>query len=300
MITENTPYSIAAGESIGSKALQFWQLMKFRLTSLVVFSGCFGYFLAVKEGFSWGHQAAFVAGSYLVTAAANTINQILEKDLDKLMARTLNRPLPTGRLSVREAVIFTLVTVSAGSVILFVWISPLVAGLSLFSLILYAFVYTPMKQVSPISVLIGAFPGAMPPLIGWAAMHGSISIEAWIIFGIQFIWQFPHFWAIAWLGDEDYRKAGFKMLPSSGGKDFMTAFQMTTYTLFLIPLGLLPAKVGITGMVSAMVAVACAALFLYQSYLLMKNGTRKDALGVMFGSFIYLPVVQLAYLFDKI
>jgi protoheme IX farnesyltransferase len=165
---------------------------------------------------------------------------------------------------------------------------------------LYSFVYTPLKRVGPIAVLVGAIPGALPPLLGWTAATGFISHEAMIIFGIQFIWQFPHFWAIAWVADEDYKKAGFKLLPSGGEKDLNTAIQIMIYTLFLIPMGLLPATFGITGINSAIAVTICGVLFLAQTFSLMKSGDRKSALKIMFGSFIYLPVVQIAYLLDKI
>ena len=165
---------------------------------------------------------------------------------------------------------------------------------------MYSFVYTPLKRVGPIAVFVGAIPGALPPLIGWVAATGSISIEALIIFGIQFIWPFPHFWAIAWVADEDYKKAGFKLLPFAGEKDLRTAINIMIYTLFLLPLGLLPAYVGITGINSAFVVTICGVLFLSQTFSLMKDYSRKSALKIMFGSFIYLPVVQISFLLDKL
>jgi protoheme IX farnesyltransferase len=167
-------------------------------------------------------------------------------------------------------------------------------------MLLYSFVYTPLKRVGPIAVFVGAIPGALPPLLGWIAATGSISHEALIIFGIQFIWQFPHFWAIAWVSDDDYKKAGFKLLPSGGGKDLNTAIQIMIYTMFLIPLGLLPAKFGITGIDSAIIVTICGIAFFAQTFSLMKTGSRKSALRIMFGSFLYLPIVQIAYLMDKI
>ena len=281
------------------KAKLLFQLVKFRLSAVVVFSGCFGYLLAQEGPTDWVKLVSLIIGSFLVTSGANTINQIIEKDLDSLMKRTKKRPLPTGKLSVQEASIFTLIVTTIGSIILMLNVNAFTAGLTLISLILYGFVYTPLKRVSPISVFVGAFPGAMPPLIGWVAYTGTLTVEAFIIFGIQFIWQFPHFWSIAWLGDEDYKKAGFKMLPN-GNKDFNTAFRMMTYTLFLIPMGVLPAQYGITGLTSALIAVICGALFLVQTFSLMRTGSRKSALRMMFGSFFYLPIVQIAYLLDKV
>jgi protoheme IX farnesyltransferase len=267
---------------------------------LVVFSGAFGFALATPNELSidtW-RLLWLCIGSFLITGSANIINQIIEKEYDKLMKRTAIRPLATGALSVQEATIFTIILGIVGTVLLAYFVNPISAALSVFSLVLYAFVYTPMKRVSPFCVLIGAFPGALPPLIGWAAMRGYIGIEALVIFGIQFIWQFPHFWAIAWVAHEDYTNAGFKMLP--GEKNVNTAFQIMIYTLFLIPLGLLPAQFGIAGTTSAIIATCFGILFLAQTFYLMKTGTNKAALMMMFGSFIYLPVVQIAYLVDKL
>lgn len=300
MITSGTPYQTVATLNLAEKAKQLYVLLKFRLTSMVVFSGAFGYLLADQGELDVVKFSSLLLGSFMITGAANIINQIAEKDLDALMKRTEGRPLPTGKISVLEAVIFTLVLVTLGTVVMIVNVNPLAAWLSLLSLILYGFIYTPMKLKSPISVFIGAFPGAMPPLIGWAASAGEITMGALLIFGVQFIWQFPHFWAVAWLGDEDYRKAGMKMLPSPHGPNFQTAMQMTIYSLFLIPMGILPATFGLTGVTSAVLAVVFGLGFLAQSVALVKSGTRKGALRVLFASFIYLPAVQLAYLFDKV
>ncbi len=155
-----------------------------------------------------------------------------------------------------------------------------------------------MKRVGPFAVLVGAFPGGLPPLLGWVAFSGSVGYEAMVIFGIQFIWQFPHFWAIAWIADRDYKKAGFKLLPFGGKKDLNTAIHIMIYTLFLLPLGLLPAKTGITGINSALIATLCGVLFLSQTFLLMKDGSRKSALKIMYSSFLYLPIVQISFLLD--
>ena len=282
-----------------AKAKAFWELLKFRLSLLVSFSCTFGYVLASQK-INWGVLVMLFVGGFLVSGASVVINQIIEKDLDKLMSRTRHRPLPTDRLTVNEAITFCVLCLAAGVMILLVFTNLLTTVLSLVSMILYSFVYTPLKRVGPIAVLVGAIPGALPPLLGWTAATGFISHEAMIIFGIQFIWQFPHFWAIAWVADEDYRKAGFKLLPSGGQKDLNTAIQIMIYTLFLIPLGLLPATFGITGINSAIAVTICGVLFLAQTFSLMKSGDRKSALKIMFGSFIYLPVVQIAYLLDKV
>ncbi len=229
-----------------------------------------------------------------------TINQISEREFDSVMNRTKNRPVPSGRISTNEASWFCIVTGLVGVLLLIVTTNTLTVGLSILSLVLYAFVYTPLKRVGPIAVFVGAIPGALPPLIGWAAASGSLSYEALIIFGIQFIWQFPHFWAIAWVSDDDYKRAGFKLLPGGGTKDLNTAINIMIYTLFLLPLGLLPSYFGLTGLTSGVVATVCGALFLAQTFSLMKDGTNQKARRIMFGSFIYLPIVQITFLLDKL
>jgi protoheme IX farnesyltransferase len=284
---------------VAAKARAFQELLKPRLSLLVAFSCAFGYVLA-SPVVNWQVLPMLFVGGFLVSGASIVVNQILERDLDKVMSRTRHRPLPTGRVTVNEAIIFCLCCLAVGIGILLIFTNVFTTVLSLCSMILYSFVYTPLKRVGPIAVLVGAIPGALPPLLGWTAATGFISHEAMIIFGIQFIWQFPHFWAIAWVADEDYKKAGFKLLPSGGEKDLNTAIQIMIYTLFLIPLGLLPATFGITGIKSAIVVTICGVLFLAQTFSLMKSGDRKAALKIMFGSFIYLPVVQIAFLLDKI
>ncbi len=285
---------------VSEKLKAYMSLMKFRLSFLVAFSSAFGYVLASQGPLDVATLLILGFSGFLISGASITINQIIEKDLDKLMSRTANRPLPTGKVSVPEAAFFALFNASVGILLLIQHTNLLTAGLSLLSLVAYSFIYTPLKRVGPIAVLVGAFPGALPPLLGWVAVTGTIGHEALILFGLQFIWQFPHFWAIAWVADEDYKKAGFKLLPSGGGKDLKTAVQIMTYALFLIPLGLLPLKFGITGIDSAIVATICGTLFLLQTFRLMSDCSRKSALKIMFGSFIYLPVVQIAFLLDKI
>jgi heme o synthase len=294
-----TPETVSV-QPTTSKVQLYTQLLKFRLSALVVFSGAFGFLLANDGAVDWFKLAMLCLGSFMITGAANTVNQIIERDLDKLMKRTSNRPLPTGRLSVNEALVYTLVLMVAGTAVMVLYVNVLSAALSLFSLLLYGFAYTPLKQKSSFAVFVGAFPGAFPPLIGWAAQTGQVGMEGLILFAIQFIWQFPHFWSIAWVADEDYRKAGFRLLPSGGERNFNTAFSMMSYTLFLVPIGLLPAQYGMTGTVSAIVATLSGALFLAQNLYLVKVQTDRAARLMMFGSFLYLPVVQIAFLMDKI
>ena len=286
--------------TLGDRVRVYAELMKLRLSLLVAFSAAFGYVLAVPGPVDGVVLTILCVSGFLLSGASTTINQIRERDVDSLMKRTQNRPLPTERATVQEASWLAGTSALVALGLLLAFTNVLTAALALLSLALYSFVYTPLKKVSPIAVLVGAFPGAMPPLLGWVAATGAISQEALVIFGIQFIWQFPHFWAIAWVADDDYKRAGFKLLPSGGGKDMRTAVQIMTYTLFLIPLGLLPLKLGITGVDSAIVATVCGVLFLGQTFSLMIQGSRRAALRIMFSSFIYLPVVQIAYLLDKI
>ena len=284
----------------------YLELVKMRLSFLVAFSSGFGYTLGAAN-FSWTVFVLLFIGGFLVSGASITINQIIEKDLDKLMKRTEGRPLPTSRITVSEAKIFAVIIGLLGFVLLAVATNWLTVVLSAVSMVLYCFVYTPLKRVGPVAVFVGALPGALPPLIGWVAATGMVSIEAVVIFALQFIWQFPHFWAIAWVADDDYKKAGFKLLlPSGGGKNMQTAFQIMIYTLVLIPLGMLPAQFGITGITSAFVVTTVGVLFFAQTFYLMKQtlsqetDTRKAALSIMFGSFLYLPIVQISFLLDKI
>ncbi len=294
-----TSKTIFAIEKIMNALKVIFELTKFRLSFLVSFSAIFGFILA-SDNFNFIDLLVLGLSSYLVTAASVINNQILEKELDKKMDRTKNRPLPTNRISKINSTIISIILMLIGLASITFYFNLLAGILSLSSLLLYTFVYTPLKKVGPIAVFVGAIPGALPPLIGWVAFSGEISIEAIIIFSIQFIWQFPHFWAIAWIYHDDYKKVGFKLLPSKGEKNFNTALNIMTYTLFLIPLGLLPTIFGITGIISGAVAVLCAILFLAQTFKLFKDYSRSSALKIMFGSFIYLPIVQISFIIDKI
>ncbi len=294
-----TSKTIFAIEKIMNALKVIFELTKFRLSFLVSFSAIVGFILA-SDNFNFIDLLVLGLSGYLVTAASVINNQILEKELDKKMDRTKNRPLPTNRISKTNSTIISIIFMLIGLASITLYFNLIAGLLSLASLILYTFVYTPLKKVGPIAVFVGAIPGALPPLIGWVAFSGEISIEAIIIFSIQFIWQFPHFWAIAWIYHDDYKKVGFKLLPSKGEKNFNTALNIMTYTLFLIPLGLLPTIFGITGIISGAIAVFCAILFLAQTFKLFKDYSRSSALKIMFGSFIYLPIVQISFIIDKI
>ncbi|MCS7004542.1 MAG: heme o synthase [Cytophagales bacterium] len=299
--------AIASSESVATRFSNksFWlkikpfiALLKLRLSILVVFSGLFGYLLAIKE-LNIFKLIVLGIGSFCVTGAANILNQIYEKEFDKLMRRTCQRPLPTGTITERQAFIYASILGIVGIYLLAFHINFLTGGLSLLSLALYSFIYTPLKQITPFSVFIGAFPGALPPLIGWVAAVEEISAGALIIFGIQFFWQFPHFWAIAWIGHQDYQRAGFRMLPLGEQKNRRIPVLMATYASILIPLGILPSMYGITGTISAIIAVLAGTLFLISTFQLIETGDDISAKKVLWASFLYLPTVQIAYLLDK-
>ena len=303
--------SVGTTYSNGIKAKTYLELLKPRLSFLVAFSSGFGFLLGNSAGFEIVGLSLVMIGGFMVSGSAVIINQIIERDLDKIMTRTSSRPIPTGKVSVEEGILLACITGLIGLSLLWIIANLVTVFLSLISLVLYAFVYTPLKRVGPVAVFVGAIPGALPPFIGWVAATGTMGYEPGILFGIQFIWQFPHFWAIAWVSDEDYKKVGFKLLPGGGRKDIRTAFNIMIYTLLLLPLGLLPMIFKMTGTVSAVVATLCGVLFLIQSFSLIRTQlvkagdenlekSRKSALKVMFGSFIYLPIVQIAFLVDKI
>jgi protoheme IX farnesyltransferase len=282
-----------------SKFSDIVQFTKFRLASLVVLSAALCYLFGAKE-INSDSLVMLIIGGFFVTAASNGFNQIIEKDLDKLMNRTSNRPLPDGRMSLTEAYIISITFGVVGLAILYIWLGLACFLLGLFALASYTFIYTPLKQKTPFAVFVGAFPGAIPPLLGYVAATGRFDIAAWLVFGIQFLWQFPHFWAIAWVLDDDYKKAGFKMLPSKEGRDKNSAFQIMVYTFSLIPFVLLTYYFHLTGITSTILNIIFGILFSYQSVKLYQDCSLKSAKNLMFGSFAYLPLVQLAMYLDKI
>ncbi len=289
-----------AVSSLRQKVTDYNQLVKTRLTFLVVLSAAITYATAAyNQGIIWFDMFILILGGTLVTGASNGINQIIEKNYDKLMVRTANRPVATNRMSVSEAAIASSLMGIAGVLLMGYYLNPLAGGIAAISLVLYAFIYTPMKRISPISVFIGAFPGALPVLIGYTAFSGALTYEALILFSVQFFWQFPHFWSIAWILDDDYKRAGFKMLPTYA-KDKKSALITLAFTICLLPIGLMPTFEGFTGIVSGIVAILGALMLSYFAFRLYITCDNKDAKRLMFASFLYLPLVQFAYLFDKI
>lgn len=280
----------------------FNKLIKLRLTLTVVFSASVSFLIGSKEqgNINWKHWMILTLGGFLVTAAANGFNEIIEKDLDKLMDRTKERPIPSGRMTTGKALVMSLFMGILGTLVL-VKLNFLTGLLSVFSILLYAFVYTPLKRKSPIAVFVGAIPGALPPLIGYFAAFENPHIS-WIpiiLFLIQFVWQFPHFWAIAWVLDDDYKRAGFRLLPTTK-KDKISASLVVLSTLILIPVSTMPFFYNFGGYTYVMIVLVCGLLFLRQALKLYQTQDVPAAKSLMYSSFLYLPVVQLALLFDFI
>jgi len=296
---------IKARWHIVTRVRDYNQLLKPNLSGMVVFSSVIGYLMAPNVHFSWNDRSIWqqiitlFIGGMMVTGGANTINQILERESDGLMNRTRTRPLPEGRMSGGEAWIFAAVTGIGGALLLGKYFCWQAGALSFFSLLLYAFAYTPMKKVHPVAVLIGAIPGALPPLIGWVAATGSFSAGGWILFALQFFWQFPHFWAIAWVAFDDYNRAGIRMLPTREKETRFTAIQCMMYSLVLIPMATVPRMIGLTGSIGMWVCILCGLMYFVASIVFYIKNDHKSARRVMFASFIYLPVVLLALVIDK-
>jgi len=268
---------------------------------MVVFSTVVSFLIAPNEHYVNKIISVLLlfAAGMLITGSANTINQVLEKNSDALMKRTAKRPVASGRMSENEAVAFAVIAGALGVLMMWVFFNFQSAMVSLFSLFLYGFIYTPLKKVNSISVLVGAIPGALPCLIGWVAATDDFSTGGWVLFGIQFLWQFPHFWAIAWLAHKDYTTAGFKLLPADKVPTRFTAMQSIIYSAFMVPVGLLPYFTGMSGVVSMWVLLACNLSMVYVSVLLFIRMDAKSARRVMFSSYFYLMIVLLALFANK-
>jgi protoheme IX farnesyltransferase len=275
-------------------------LFKLRLGFFVVLSAVLGWFMAT-ETMDLRTFLMLTLGGYALTGASNGLNQILERNIDGLMKRTANRPLPTGRMSVRQALVWSLVAAAAGLTCLFS-LNPLSGWLGVAAIVSYAFIYTPLKSRTSLSVFVGAFPGALPPMIGYVAATGDFGIEPGTLFAVQFMWQFPHFWAIAWLAHDDYLKAGYKMLPFNAGRTARSAQLILLYTLFCIPASMLPWALNqpMVGDVALAVGAAAGLGFSWFAFQLLRKLSLDAARHLMFASFVYLPLVQIVYVLDKI
>ena len=276
-------------------------LFKLRLASLVVVSAVLGYGMGVPVGgFSIVNALLLTLGGLLVTGASNALNQVIEIEQDGRMDRTGQRPLVRGSMSMAEAITIALAAGAIGTFVLWNTFGPLTGILGLLSLFMYVALYTPMKRMSSWAVFVGAFPGAFPPMLGYVAATGSFGLGPGLLFAMQFMWQFPHFWSISWLLHDDYAKAGYHLLPSRGGRDRYSAFLVVLYTFFALLVGMLPWVFGLTGPWSAMVAALLGLWMLLHALRLMRSLDKADARRLMFASFLYLPVVQLAYVLDKL
>lgn len=286
--------------NVATRFQDFKAVTKMGLSLSVVFSSIAGYLLAAEE-VRFSVLGLLAVGGYCMVGASNVFNQIIERDLDALMIRTQNRPIPSGRISVTNAFILGLGLTILGLSVLYV-INPRTAMFAAVSIFLYTSVYTPLKQKTPLSVFAGAIPGAIPFMLGWVAFTGKFDIEPGTLFLIQFFWQFPHFWAIAWFLDSDYKKAGFLMLPT-GAKDKGTVLQVIIYIAWTVLISLVPAF-GVTGnlQLSLLGAVLIAVIglgFLYYGFKLFQQQTNQSARKLMFVSILYITSLQFIYVLDK-
>lgn len=296
----NDAKQISVWGGLRQAVTDFGLLVKFKLTLLVLFSAVMSYAIVTNGDVNWGAMLLLAVGGFLVTGSANALNQVLERDFDRLMPRTANRPVVTGRMSVSTAVLLAGLMALFGITMLSVF-NPLTGFLGTLSLISYAFVYTPMKRSTALSVAVGAIPGALPLIIGCVAYEGYISPTAWMLFALQFLWQFPHFWAVAWLADEDYKKAGFYLLPSKNGeKDETTGLLSFVFCLLMVGSAVLSYGLGYVGLVATAVLVLLNIYWAVQCWVLYKTCERSAARKQMFVSFMHLPISLIMLLLDKL
>jgi protoheme IX farnesyltransferase len=298
MITKSRQV-VSNATSLVTKVKVYAAFTKMRLASLVVFSAVVSYMYAAPVISLWTLMILSLGG-FLVTGASNGMNQIIEKDFDKLMDRTSNRPIPSGQMSVMEGLMVVAVTGVLGIFLLWYFLNPLSGLLGALAMLMYAGIYTPLKRKTSWAVIVGAFPGAIPPLLGYVAVTGKFGLIPGILFIIQFAWQLPHFWSIAWKLDDDYKRGGFTLLPINGLKDKASAWVILLTALLMVPAGLLPYYFGETSVYSAVLVTLSALFMVAYAVKLVQTKEDKMALKIMFASFVYLPVVQLALMFDKI
>lgn len=280
--------------------VDFKEITKARLAISVVFSSIAGYFLGA-EVVNLPSLLLLAFGGYCMVGASNAYNQVIERDLDALMSRTKNRPIPAGRMSVTTAMTIAVVMTILGVITLYI-LNPKTAMFGAISIFLYTSVYTPLKTKTPLSVFVGAFPGAIPFMLGWVAATDNFGIEPGTLFMIQFFWQFPHFWALGWMLDEDYKKGGFKMLPT-GKKDKGTALQIIMYTIWMMVISVIPVF-GITGSLQLSVPAAVlvflmGAVMLFFAFRLFEKRDNASAKKLMLASVSYITLMQLVYVADK-
>jgi len=292
--------STVENTSLNLVLADFKEITKMRLAISVVFSSIAGYFLGAYE-LQWSAILLLAFGGYCMVGASNAFNQIIEKDLDALMKRTQNRPIPAGRMSVGTAMTIAIVLTILGVLSLYI-LSPKTAMFGAISIFLYTSVYTPLKTKTPLSVFVGAIPGAIPFMLGWVAATDDFGIEPGTLFMIQFFWQFPHFWALGWMLDEDYKKGGFKMLPT-GKKDTGTALQIILYTIWMIVISVMPVF-GFTGRLhlsipAAIIVFLMGIAMLIFAFKLYEKRDNKAARSLMLASVSYITLMQVVYVIDK-
>jgi len=280
--------------------IDYIQLTKPRITWLILMSTGVGYFFGALYGWTWSVLLHTLLGTAFIASGTAALNQWWERDADKKMVRTQDRPLPAERLHPTRALIFAIILSIIGFVELSLGANLLTGLLGLFTLASYLFVYTPLKQRTPHSTTLGAIPGAMPPLIGFAAAHGTLTAQGWALFAILFLWQFPHFYAIAWMYKEDYSNAGIKMLPVVDPSGDSTVRQILFYSLVLIPISLLPRYLGMSGNVYLVGALVLGAIYFYSGLLVARELSRAHARRVLLASILYLPVLYGLMMADHV
>ncbi|HEY8185330.1 MAG TPA: heme o synthase [Pyrinomonadaceae bacterium] len=296
-----TPSSVGSLERLSARErfAAYMELTKPRITFLIVLTSAAGFALASHETVNYRALLSAMVGIGLLSSGIATLNQYMERDLDALMRRTASRPLPSGKLLPWEALAFGVGLTVLSELYLAVLVNPLTALLGLTVIAGYLFGYTPLKTKTSLSTMVGAFPGAVPPLIGWAAARGSMDLEAWVLFAILFLWQFPHFLAIAWMYREDYSRAGILMLPVVEPDGRVTAQQIVVYTLLLLPVSLLPAAMGISGKVYLYGAIVLGLLFFYSSLRAAFSKSKQEARRLLLASVIYLPLLFVLMVLDR-
>jgi heme o synthase len=282
------------------KIADYWMLTKPEVNFLVLISVLAGFYLASSGPLHWLLLSSTLAGTLLVASGTATLNEYMERNYDAQMRRTAKRPLPAGRLSSREGLVFGLILSVSGSVVLALAVNALASCLAILTLLSYLVIYTPLKRKSVLCTLVGAAPGAIPPLIGWAAARGSLSYEAWVLYFMLFLWQFPHFMSIAWMYRRDYERAGYFMLPPSDYAGRTMALQVVVFSVLLIPVSLIPAIVGEVGLTYLFGAVILGLLLLYHGARLAVGRSNALARRVLMASVIYLPLVYLLMMVSKV
>jgi protoheme IX farnesyltransferase len=285
--------------SLRERMSAYLELTKPRITFLIVLTSAAGFGLASRGSVDYASLISALFGIALLSSGIATLNQYAERDLDGLMRRTATRPLPSGKLAPWEALAFGSTLTVLAEIYLLVLVNPLSALLGLTVIAGYLFAYTPLKTRTSLSTLVGAFPGAVPPLIGWTAARGSLSVEGWVLFAILFLWQFPHFLAIAWMYREDYSRAGILMLPVVEPDGRVTAQQIVIYTLMLIPVSLLPTVLGMSGKIYFFGAIVLGLLFLYSSVRAAFSMSRQQARRLLLASVLYLPLLFILMVVNK-